>query len=83
MVGHQHIGMDGRAAIASRFFEPVEIALVVLVGEEAGLAIDAALNDVQRVIGKRNAWAAWHVRCSESQMTLTAMVPRLVRCRSL
>ena len=29
----------------------MEVALVILLGEEAGLAIDAALNDVLRVIG--------------------------------
>jgi hypothetical protein len=32
-------------------FQPMEVALVVLLGEEARLAIDAALNDVQRVVG--------------------------------
>jgi hypothetical protein len=79
MVGHQNIGMDGAAAIASRFFKPMEVALVVLLGKEAGLAIDAALNDVQRVIGEKNAWAAWHVRFSESQMTLTPLVDSLIR----
>ena len=52
MVGHQHIGVNRTAAIASRFFEPMEVALVILLGEEAGLAVDAALNDVQRVIGE-------------------------------
>ena len=46
MVGHQHIGVNRTAAIASRFFEAVEVALVVLLGKEAGLAIDAALDDV-------------------------------------
>jgi hypothetical protein len=29
----------------------MEVTLVVLLGEEARLAIDAALNDVQRVVG--------------------------------
>jgi hypothetical protein len=59
MVGHQHIGVNRTAAIASRFFQPMEVALAVLFGEEARLAIDAALNDVQRVIGEKNARAAW------------------------
>jgi hypothetical protein len=49
VVGHQHIGVNGAAAIASRFFQPMEVTLVVLLGEEARLAIDAALNDVQGV----------------------------------
>jgi hypothetical protein len=51
MVGHQRIGMNRAAAIASRFFQPMEVALVVFLGEEARLAIDSALNDVQRVVG--------------------------------
>jgi hypothetical protein len=55
----------------------MEVALVILLGEKAGLAIDAALNDVQRVVGKKNARAAWHVRCSECQMTLTHLVMKL------
>jgi hypothetical protein len=29
----------------------MEVALVVFLGEEARLAIDSALNDVQRVVG--------------------------------
>ena len=46
VVGHQRIGVDGTAAIARRLFEPMEVALIVLLGEEAGLAVDAALDDV-------------------------------------
>jgi hypothetical protein len=38
------------------------------------LAIDALLNDVQQMIGEKNTWAAGHVRCSESQMTLTPLI---------
>jgi hypothetical protein len=70
--------VNGTAAIASRFFQPMEVTLVVLLGEEARLAIDAALNDVQRVVGEKNAWAAWHVRRSESQMSLTPLVVRFI-----
>ena len=32
--------------------------------------MDAALDDGQQVIGEKNARGAWHVRCSEGQMTL-------------
>ena len=66
MVGHQCIGVDGAAAIASRFFKPMEVALIILLGKEARLAIDSALNNVERVIGKKNTWAMWHVRRSET-----------------
>ena len=52
--------MNGAAAIASRFFQPMEVTVVVLFGEKAGLAIDAALNDVQRNFGELETRAAWH-----------------------
>jgi hypothetical protein len=74
--------MNRAAAIASRFFQPMEVALVVFLGEEARLAIDSALNDVQRVVGQKNSCAAWHVRYSESQMSLTPLIPILVSCAS-
>ena len=48
--------------IVSRLFEPVEVAVVVLYGEKAGLAIDAALDDVQRCFGELDTGATWHVR---------------------
>ena len=38
----------------------MEITVVILIGEKARLAVDAALNDVQRVIGEKNAGAAGH-----------------------
>lgn len=55
----------------------MEVALKVLIGKEARLAIDAALDDVQRVIGNQDARAAGHFRYSEFQLTLTplALVP--------
>ena len=71
MVGHSHKGVDRTAPFARRFFESMEVALVALFGKEARPTIDAALNDVQRVVGKKSARAPWNVRCSESQMTLT------------
>lgn len=60
VVGHQRVSMNGAAAIVSRFFQSMEVTVVVLFGEKAGLAIDAALNDVQRNFGELEAWAARH-----------------------
>jgi hypothetical protein len=37
--------------IGSRFFQPVEVDVVILLGKKAGLSIDAALNDVLRHSG--------------------------------
>ena len=74
MVGRQHIGMNRATPIGSRLRQPMEVALEVLLGSKTGLAIDSALNDVQRRVGKKNARVAWRVRCSDSQMSLTPSV---------
>ena len=60
MVGYPHVNVNGAAASVSRFFQPVEVTVVVLFGEKAGLTIDAALNDVQRNFGKLDTWATGH-----------------------
>jgi len=52
----------------------VEVAVVVLFGEKAGLAIDAALDDVQRGFGELDAGATGHVSGLESQLMLTPFV---------
>ena len=71
MVGHQYVGVNGATVIASRFFQPMEVAVVVLFGEKAGLAVDAALDDVQRGFGELDAGATGHVSGLESQLMLT------------
>jgi hypothetical protein len=38
----------------------VEVAVVVLLGKEAGLSIDASLDEVHRYSGKMDSRAAWH-----------------------
>jgi hypothetical protein len=60
VVGHEGVGVDGAAPVGSRFLEPMEVAVAVLVGKEAGLAIDASLHEVLRNIGKLDARAAGH-----------------------
>ena len=60
VVGHQCISVNGAAAIASRFFQPMELAVIVLFGEKARLAIDAARYDVQRHFSELDTWAARH-----------------------
>jgi hypothetical protein len=52
--------MNGAAAIASRFLQPMKVTVVVLFGEKARLAIDATLNDVQRNFSELETWAARH-----------------------
>ena len=60
VIGHQGVRVNSAAAIASRFFQPMEVAVVVLFGKKARLAIDAALNDVQRHFSELETWAARH-----------------------
>ena len=50
----------GRADYTGIFPEPFQIEMVILIGEETGLAIVPALNDVQRRIGKHQARTARH-----------------------
>jgi hypothetical protein len=49
VIAHQWLGMYRAAASASRLFQPTDVAVAILFGEKTRLAIDAALNDVQRV----------------------------------
>lgn len=60
VVGHQHIGMDGAAVIGSRFLQPMEVAVIVLLGEETRLPIDAALHEVLGQVGNSDSGAAGH-----------------------
>ena len=60
VVGHQRIGVQPAAALAQRLAEPVAVGVVVLLGEKAGLAIVAALHDVQRHAIEVDAGAAGH-----------------------
>ena len=54
--------------------------MVVLFGEKAGLAIDAALDVVQRGFGELDAGATEHVSGLESQLMLTPFVDHMFLC---
>lgn len=49
VICHQYIGVDGAVKIGSRFLQPLEVAVVILLGEKAGLSIDSALHEVLRI----------------------------------
>ena len=51
VVGHEDVGVEGAMPIGSRFLKPVEVAVVVLLGKEAGLSVDATLDDMLRQAG--------------------------------
>ena len=77
VVGHQCISVNGAVVIASRFFQPMELAVIVLFGEKARLAIDAARYDVQRHFSELDTWAARHgcwLIGSEVKCLLTPLV---------
>ena len=47
MVSGQHVGRNRATSLAGVFAQPVQIDRVIPVGEEAGLAIVPALDNVQ------------------------------------
>ncbi len=62
MVGHQSVGMERAAAFVERLAQPVQVSGVVLLAEEAGLAVVPTLHNVQGNTGQMNAGASWHAR---------------------
>jgi hypothetical protein len=60
VIGHEHVGVQGTTRFLQGRIEPVQIAVVVLVGKEARFAVAAALNDVQRYAIEVDAGSAWH-----------------------
>jgi hypothetical protein len=48
--------------LAQSLAQPVQIRVEVLFGEEAGLAVVAKLDDMQRHGVEQDAGAAWHAR---------------------
>ena len=73
MIGHEHVRMNGAAIFLGVDVQPMEIELIVLIGEEAGRPIVAALDDMQRQIGQKPARAAGHIGFSgQARMDLFA-----------
>ena len=60
VVSHQNIGVDRATPVRRRLHQPVEVAVIILFGKEAGFPVDTALHDVLRYPGEFYAWAAWH-----------------------
>jgi hypothetical protein len=60
MIGHQDVGMHCTAPIDSRFFKPVEVTVIILLGDEAWLSIDASLYKMLRCASELDAWTAGH-----------------------
>jgi hypothetical protein len=60
VVGHQDVGVDRATDIGGDLREIVEIGAPIGIVEEAGLAIDAALHEMDRHAGKHEARPARH-----------------------
>ena len=60
MVRHQYIRVNTAAGFPGIFGKPIQIAAIVFIGEKTGLAIIAALNEMDRDIGQCDAGATWH-----------------------
>lgn len=60
MICHEDIGMDSALGAFRIAFQPIKIKEVVFFGEEAGLAVIAALDDVQRGSWYYDSWSSWH-----------------------
>ena len=52
VIGHQHIGVQPASSRCQDFAEPFEVDEVILIGEETGIAILAALDEVD--VGSRD-----------------------------
>jgi hypothetical protein len=62
VVGHQHVGVQRALGLAERFPQPMQVVAVILLAEETGLAIVAALHNVQRNAIEMDTGAAGHGR---------------------
>jgi hypothetical protein len=60
VIGHEAIGMHRAFECRGKVSKVAEVTRVVLVAEEAGATVVAALNDVNRHVRYRNAWTSWH-----------------------
>jgi len=52
--------MDSAACLAGILGQPIEVATIILIGKEAGLAVVAALDEMDRNIWQGDAGAARH-----------------------
>ena len=60
VIGHEDIGVERAAGLGGDLGEIGEVGAPVGVVEEAGLAIDAALDEMDRHAGQQAARPAWH-----------------------
>ena len=67
MVGHEYICVHFYAMVMRRLSQPVQVAVIITIGKEAGAAIIAALDDVLRQAGSVKSNSTGHVhQCNSS-----------------
>ncbi len=60
VVGHQHVRVQRAAFALQRFAQPLKIDVIILLVEETGAAVVAALHDVQRYTIEADSRASRH-----------------------
>ena len=60
VIGHQYVSVQGTTLGLQGLAENVQVDVGIFGGEEAGLPVVAALNDVLRDIFDEDAGMAWH-----------------------
>jgi hypothetical protein len=66
MSGHEYIGVNIDVVVVCRFPQPMQIAVIVVIGKETGATIVATLDDMLRYSWLINTGAARHIRQSKS-----------------
>jgi hypothetical protein len=60
VIGHEDVRVHEHAVVPACFRKRTQVDAEVLLSQEAGTPINAALHDMQRQIGKEEAGTAWH-----------------------
>ena len=75
MIGHQRVGVKHTPALLQRFSQPMQVSVVVFLCKKAGLAVVAALHDVQRHVVEVGARAARHGARLAEKASLAPLTP--------
>jgi hypothetical protein len=62
MIGHQHVGVNGKIVFASSLREPGDVLRVIRIAEEYRLTIVPALDHMQRLTLEKKPPAPRHAR---------------------
>jgi hypothetical protein len=60
VVGHEYVGMQAALRLGQCLAQPMQVAAIVILMEEARLAIMSPLHDVQWLVVQVNTRPPWH-----------------------